>query len=97
MKSGIDVNICGWDCFGYWLWRTSCVTGNDARKQEERATIRLRELGDTSLLILAQLAAIEFKGEMSTNSQHELPQLEKKESPVEVPGHFFHYEIGRTF
>ena len=48
--------------------------------------------------MLAQLAAVEFKGEMSTNSLHELPQLERKGSPVEVPaGHFFHHEIGGTF
>jgi hypothetical protein len=42
--------------------------------------------------------AIEFKGETSTNSQHKLPQLETKESPVELPaGNFIHHEIERTF
>jgi len=60
--------------------------------------IKLGELSDTSPHVLAQLAAIEFKGEMSTNSQHELPQLETKGSPVELPaGNLIHHEIGRTF
>lgn len=57
--------------------------------------IKLGESDDTSPHMLAQLAAVEFKREMSTNSQHELPQLERKGSPVGVPaGHFFHHEIG---
>lgn len=59
---------------------------------------KLGELGDTSHQMIMQLEAIESKAEMSTNSQHELPQLETKETPVELPaGYIFHHEIGRAF
>jgi hypothetical protein len=38
------------------------------RASQNHGMIKLGELSDTSPHVLAQLAAIEFKGEMSTNS-----------------------------